>query len=159
MNKLISILESRLQRGRQQNLTHHIFSKEEVEEMLEEVQLLQSEVETQREELTCAEETLDALSCQVNLEETHFECIGDFIKAIFHAKDNQKIFVIQKLWVDTMENQEPYGYDNFGLTRDEELLAHLATKFAHEPGWPLYGHKNLYEFKVLKELKKSDFDL
>ena len=38
------------------------------------------------EELDCAEEVLDGLSVGLTMEQTDFDCIGDYIKAVFAAK-------------------------------------------------------------------------
>ena len=38
------------------------------------------------EELNCAEEVLDGLSVDLGMEKTDFDCIGDYIKAVFAAQ-------------------------------------------------------------------------
>jgi hypothetical protein len=37
------------------------------------------------DEISCAEEWLDHYAAQLNLGQTHFECVGDYIKAVVEA--------------------------------------------------------------------------
>jgi len=56
------------------------------------------------EELNCAEEVLDGLSVDLDMEKTDFDCIGDYIKAVFAAQAKRLTpTAAQQPWVDIRE--------------------------------------------------------
>lgn len=50
-------------------------------------------------ELNCAEEVLDGYAAHLNLKETHFDCVGDYIKGVCEAlrADRQRILRVMSL--------------------------------------------------------------
>lgn len=69
------------------------------------------------EELNHAEEVLDALSVDLNMEQTDFDCIGDYINAVFEAQA-KKLASAPRQWV--------------GLTDD---AVYAAAEVAWRAGW------------------------
>ena len=53
--------------------------------LIEAQKLLEADIERVQTELNCAEEILDHFACDLNLDETSFDCIGDYITAVCQA--------------------------------------------------------------------------
>jgi len=70
--------------------------------MTQKPDLKSDEVRDAEAELNCAEDVLDSLSVNLDMEKTDFDCIGEYITAVFEAHT-------KKLTAPKQEHGEPVG--------------------------------------------------
>lgn len=73
------------------------------------------------------------------------------------------IYVIEKIWVDSWENRDAYGYEPVGYVSTEtEALKICASEFREPKGWPLETEVEkgrlpnpvpVYRYKTLDQFK------
>jgi len=80
-----------------------------------------------------------------------------------------EMYIIRKLWYDTMENRNAFGYENFAITNDQELIDQLRKRTIpiSDAPWPLEyvdlrGDRDVvdvYKIDKIKELTLQDMDI
>ena len=76
-----------------------------------------------------------------------------------NKQDSSDIWLIQKLWIDQMENHpsKAMGYENAGVV-SSELEADNIIKdggIIEDKGWPIMGKASMYKKKRLTSFKKK----
>lgn len=73
-------------------------------------------------------------------------------------KTGEPIFLIEKLWLDPMENRKPYGYspDCYVTTEEEaEAFCNQGRRYTSKDCWGIYAAEGipLYQYKKIPKGK------